>query len=324
MSSIRSQCSTTALVNWYRLLWNVSRERRASPTLIAAIVKVERDLFRLMHYNRRDDLSIMVCVMRVWALARVNCSETIEKVAFSDIEQEMSLRLRENAIAYLCSGPVPENLIPPLYRQAPPLGMEGVELTDEGILILFALWHGSLIDLVEKGPNLHIDSNREIECPSYTFADDDYRLLDRIMGMEQISIVSLFSFYSNPNPFTLIKHSGLDFTQQTKMASLLFDHEPLLYKENVLGRLLIVARVYKIPFLVNDEILFYFLSEDEKPALWIFYSLERKTCAWVENGKIRIQFDMQAQGDWVHDVHTIVAAAAKRSIGREAAMEEET
>lgn len=308
-----------ALVNWYRLLWNVWREKHASPSIIAAIVKVERDLFRLMHYNRRDDLSIMACVMRVWSLARVNCIETIEIVAFSDIEQEMNLFDRENAIAFLCSGPVSENLIPPIYRQAPPLGMQGVELTDEGILILFAIWHGNLIDLVEKGEDISfsIENNRAVS--SYSFVDDDYRLLDRIMGMEQVSIVSLFSFYSNPNPFTLIKHSGVDFTHQTKMASTLFDHEPLLYKDSVLGQLLILARVYKVSFLVNDEILYYLQTNETKPAIWLFYSLERKTCALILDKKIGLQFDIGAKCDWIQ-----IMVAALQSIGPEAAMEEET
>lgn len=334
---MRSAFNSDAMVNWYRLLWHMIQngdfvnkngigiENGTAPD----IRKFERELFKILHCHERDDVTVVVCVMKVWALARLivdGPGSLGSFLSFNDIEgsagdgqREGQIENIEHGIAFLCGPPVAEYLIPPLYRQNPPLGMPGVELTDTGILILFAIWHERLIEQVcvnvpvlatvfnaENAESAvstaeSTVSTAEIAENTTPLGDDDYRLLDRILGMENVPLQSIFSLYSKPNPFTLIKHSGLDFSTQTKMAGTLFDHEPSLYKDSLLGRLLLLAHSRKLVFLLNDEILGFlggFLGGDERGgavegggamnAIWLFYSLEKKFAAPVVNGRIMV------------------------------------
>lgn len=345
MATIRESVNPAALVDWYRLLWHVDKNGEGRLTETLDLAKLERELYLLLHYHRRDDLAIMVCVMRVWSLARMcNCrAASDEPFSFHDIERyvlpktavDTSLRRLENAIALLCGKPVEDRLIPPLYRQTPPLGMPGFELTDEGVLILFSHWHGHLLHVFLMVECSRPSVEDSFACATfaandapYNFGDDDFRLLDRILGMENVSMLAIFSFYSNPNPFTLIKHSGVDSTNQTKMAGTLFDHEPMLYKESEIGRLLVLARGYKLPFLVNDEIMFY-CHGDPKHAIGLVYSLERKCCVLVLNGRVAALFELGVESA-VHLLESAIrhsgltANSEQRSTGPEGAMEEET
>ena len=118
---MREKVNPNALVNWYRLLWHAQAERLPSHLNECLkdmdLARLERELFALLHYYPRDDISIMVCVFRVWALARMclvdehafgneNANAT-EKISFAEIEQfhlpdhepDHALRQLENAIA---------------------------------------------------------------------------------------------------------------------------------------------------------------------------------------------------------------------------------
>lgn len=354
---MREKVNPNALVNWYRLLWHAQAERLPSHLNECLkdmdLARLERELFALLHYYPRDDISIMVCVFRVWALARMclvdehafgneNANAT-EKISFAEIEQfhlpdhepDHALRQLENAIAYLSGVPVPEQLIPPLYRQNAPLHMPGVEITDDGLLILFALWHQLLLErfvlAVPYSSCSVVDPfDHETAHTGPALVDEDYRLLDRILGMEKIPQQVIFSCYSNPNPFTLIKRSGADFDAQTKMAGQLFDHEPSLYRNSPLGGLLLLARESRLPFFVNDDMLFSFqTSEQAKLAIWVFYSLEQKFCSLVLGRHVLARFLLGPESESCQSLlsnmkRLISTNLAPLSTAPEAAMEEET
>ena len=273
---MREVVNTTAVVNWYKLLWQCVT---AAIQPVAGLEKLERELAFILHHYARDDTAIVIGLMKVWALARIlvfGGNYSISKTAFSAIDEKTPDL--ENAIAFLCGPPVDRVFIDANYRLPPPLGMLGVELNDEGILHLYSIWHLAILEKVIAGGIDVVSACTPDFNSNTTLLDDDYRRLDRMLGLEYVPFVKTFSSASNINPFTMIKRAGLDPDLQSVAAGLLFDHDPVLYPMSLHGKYLLLAKTYSIPLLILDEALF----SKPSPAIWLVYTSTHRFAAILD------------------------------------------
>lgn len=280
---MREIVNTTAVVNWYQLLWQCVT---AAVPPVPGLDKLERELAFILHHYARDDTAIVLGLMKVWALARIlvyGGNYSITKVPFSDIDEKTPDL--ENAIAFLCGPPLDFSFIDANYRLPPPLGMHGVELNDEGIMHLYGVWHLAVLENVIAG-GVNVVPNPASSTFSVNFIatllDDDYRRLDRMLGLEYVPLVKCFSSASAMNPFTLIKRAGLDPDLQSIAAGLLFDHDPTLYPTSLHGQYLLLAKSYDIPLLVLDEVLFSSHRNVNILSIWLVYTSTHRFAAILD------------------------------------------
>lgn len=262
----RTNICTKALGTWYRLLWN----HVYMGTFLPPLGMLESDLFQQLHHQPRDDIALVVGLMKVWSLA-VHVRLKPQTIPFDDILLLTDLPALQAAVASLCIGPVPSIFLPPLYRQTSGEG-HPFELNESGIMQLFASLHlVYLLTLITSPPITGTD----IALPPLHARN--YSRLDYIFGCRFIPAVKLYTRPTKENIYILLKHS-LPYEEQAAAAGALFDHEPSTHDGTLLAQVFQLADQLTLPLVFADEVLW-----STGLCLWLMYDQTYQLVAVVRD-----------------------------------------
>ena len=283
IKAIRKNIDLAALNNWFNLLYHYNHYDQTSKENIpwSSILTVETYLHDMLHFCERDDSNIVVAALLVWALARrLRCPTTnSQAVSFDELCNQFDL----DGLAYLLSVPVKADYIPPVYRRPAALEFPDLyELTDEGILQLYANWHMLFVDqLLEVCPPLPITANEKPPVALDNFSSDECVQLEKLQGLCYIPATVLYANKSNENVYKLISISGMAPDAITAANQSIFEFPRSMYGDTTTGRYLSWAKKMFLPVVINDEILY-----STGRQLWLYRTATTNIAAIVVDQKV--------------------------------------
>ena len=287
--SVRKSLSETSLINWYKLLWNkIFPRAEFEPVDIdeCIIATLEKDLCKLLHEHPRDDKQIINGLMRVWGLCHY--IKTRKKTNTSlDILLRESYSLEEflDGAAFFIVGNVPREQVPVEFQRPGPLQEADnfCELTDHGIMLLYAHWHIKLMKnklAVISSPD--VDENGPL-CFDVKFSMQDISRLDAINGCANLQAQDIYMDPSNMNIYCRIKDSSLNEEDKYNLAMTLFEFNPETYNESLIGNILLFCKKVGFDFCYGDEIFWL-----KGKLIWVWYDAEQKYISVSNHGSTLI------------------------------------
>ena len=288
-TSLRICVSETALINWYKILWNMVSFEDCSVVGVTqeTIVMLEKNLVLLIHQHPRDDTIIVGGMMRVWGLCHYvqeKCSAK-EILPFDDIVNnfdEIEMPLFLDTVAFYIAGNVPKTCLPLEYQKPGKLqcDIELCEITEQGILLLFALWHIKIMK--QKTGNFCLPETTCLDIGRIDgiFTAQELKRLDAIHGVSLLHPQDIYSNSSHMNAYARIKVSRFSHEIKYSLSNTLFDFKPETYIDTLIGKTLLLSKKYKLVFCYGDEILW-----TSGNLLWLWFDAEVKTISHVVNGQ---------------------------------------
>jgi hypothetical protein len=276
--SVRKSVSETSLINWYKLLWNKTFPGpEIEPVCIDECIlsTLEKDLCKLLHEHPRDDQKIINGLMRVWGLCHhMQKCEKNDDICFDILFKETySLEEYLDSAAFFIVGHVPRELVPVEF-QRPGILQEAdnfCELTDNGIMLLYAHWHIKLMKNKLAVISSPVDDDITPLSFDVTFSMQDITRLDAINGCANLQAQDIYMDPSNMNIYSRIKESSLNEEDKYDLAMTLFEFNPETYNSSLIGKILLFCKKSGFDFCYGDEIFWL-----KGKLIWVWYDAEQK------------------------------------------------
>jgi len=302
-TSLRHSVSESALINWYKLLWNrmASQENNIIGVDDAILHGLDNELATLMHYHPRDDVAIVGAFMRVWGLCRA-----VQKKGFTGtltfeetIHGNHDMDVLEDTIAFYMVGNIPKVFVPLEYQIPGPLqgDVEMCEINEQGILLLFARWHVKIMDQKLAIVTPPLITETEIGQLDGTLTAQNMKRLDAINGIVSLWPQDIYSNVSNMNIYARIKVSSLNADNQYNLSTSLFEFKPETYVDTLIGKTLLLSKLCNLSFCYGDEILW-----TSGKSIWLWYDAEVKLVSFVADHTTKFTTNASMQGlQHLHD-----------------------
>jgi hypothetical protein len=300
--SQRAVVSEHALQNWYKLL----KKQDISLIPNEILLELDKDLIDFIHNYPRTDIFFVVGLLKVWALnykllfSNFFNVESFFPLAFDNLLEHESIDLIFlNNIAFYIITPVDRPLVPLIFQKSAHLSLssEKITISDAGLMLLFALWHKlRLGKFLQNNISDIAICEKKAKKYSRNYTPRDVTRMDAMQSCSRLSSLDIYSHQSNINIYARLKLSSLDETERVDFATFLFDFDPADYCLSIIGKIIILGKVFEIPVLFGDEILFvrtsrhlWLLQDKDYNFVTLFYNLQVRTFPADENGLCLIQ-----------------------------------